>query len=49
MPPTNRLPDAAFQADAQQLLRLDRELHWQLAKHAFAESIHDHRNRVFGR
>ena len=38
--------DAAFQAHAQQLLRLDRKLHWQFAKHLFAEAIDDHRYRV---
>ncbi len=34
--------DAAFQAHAQQLLRLDRKLHRQFAKHPFAEAIDNH-------
>src|SRR3990172_5414122 len=44
-----RLPDlanAALQADAQQLLRLDRELHRQLADDLLSKAVHDHRDRV---
>src|SRR5229473_394674 len=41
------LPDAAFQAHAQQFLRLHCEFHRQLAEHALAEAIHDHGNGVF--
>src|SRR3954471_2220902 len=36
------LADAAFQAHAQQLLRLHRELHRQLAEDFLAEAVHDH-------
>src|SRR5919198_1384473 len=39
---------AAFQADAQQLLRFDRELHGQLAEDSLAEAVDDHRHSVFG-
>src|SRR5215470_19540889 len=39
--------DAAFQADTQQLLRLDRKFHRQLAKNALAEAIDDHGNCIF--
>src|SRR6266705_4953743 len=41
------LPDAAFQTDAQELLRLDCKLHGQLAEHTFAEAVHDHGNGIF--
>src|SRR5215510_4911780 len=41
-----RLTNAAFQAHAQQFLRLHRKLHWKLAEDLFAEAIHDHRNGV---
>src|SRR5216684_2259873 len=40
-------PDAAFQTDTQQLLRLHREFHGQLTEHTLAEAIHDHGNGVF--
>ena len=40
-------PTAAFEAHAEELLCLDRELHRQLAQHLLAESVHDHRDRVF--
>src|SRR5687767_420739 len=43
------LTDAAFQAHAQQLLRLDRELHRQLAEDFLAEAVDDHVHRVFQR
>src|SRR5437588_3003323 len=43
------LTDAAFEADGQQLLRLDRELHRQLLQHLFAEAVDDQRQRVFVR
>src|SRR5260370_9384130 len=41
------LSDAAFQAHAQQLLRLHRKLHGQLAEHTLAEAIHDHGDAIF--
>src|SRR5438045_433058 len=41
------LTDAAFEADGQELLRLDRELHRQLLQHLFAEPVDDQRQRVF--
>src|SRR5713226_4425272 len=41
------LPDAAFQTDAQELLRLDCKLHGQLAEHTLAEAVHDHGNGIF--
>ena len=39
-------PTAPFEAHAEQLLRLDRELHRQLAEHLLAEAVDDHRDRV---
>src|SRR5215469_10350989 len=48
-PTTNDvLSHTTFQAHAQQLLRFDRKLHRKLAEYALAETVHDHRNRVFG-
>src|SRR5262249_20754003 len=47
-PPPSALPDAAFEAHAQQLLGLDRELHRQLLEHFLAEAVHDHVDRVLG-
>src|SRR5262245_29368848 len=47
--PRRALSDASLQTNAQKLLRLDGELHWQLAEHLLAESAHDHRHGVFGR
>src|SRR5438876_713919 len=44
---SSALPDAAFQTDTQQLLRLHRKLHRQLTEHTLAEAIHDHGNGVF--
>src|SRR5712692_5956686 len=41
------LADAAFQAHAQQLLRLDRKLHGKLAEDLLAEAVDDHGDRVF--
>src|SRR5881394_442263 len=38
--------DRAFEAHAQKLLRLDRELHRQLFEHLSAETVHDHVDRV---
>src|SRR5438093_7157187 len=38
--------DAPLEADAEQLLRLDGELHGKLAEDLLAESIHDHGHRV---
>jgi len=43
------LSDASFQAHAQQLLRLDGELHRQLAEDLLAEAVHDHVDRVLER
>src|SRR3569623_1470394 len=41
------LADAAFEAHAQQILRLARELHRQLLDDLLAEAVDDHRHRVF--
>src|SRR5436190_8624425 len=41
--------DTPFQTYAEQFLRLDREFHRQLLEDLLAESIHDHRDGVFGR
>src|SRR5215472_15061072 len=41
--------DTAFQADADQLLRLDRELHRQLLQDLLAEAVDDQRYSIFGR
>src|SRR6478672_10553688 len=41
------LSDAAFQADAQQFLRLHGKLHGQLAEHSLAEAVYDHRYSIF--
>src|SRR5919199_6616058 len=38
--------DAPFEADLQQLLRLDRELHRQLLQHLAAEAVDDEADRV---
>src|SRR5262245_51799676 len=43
------LANASLQADAEELLRLDREFHRQLAEDFLAEAVHDHRHRVLGR
>ena len=40
------LADASFESDAKQLLRLHRELHWQLLENFPAEATNDHRNGV---
>ena len=40
--------DAAFEADAEQFLRLDGELHRQLLQHFLAEAVDDQRDRVLG-
>src|SRR3712207_1132546 len=40
-------PNAPLQTYAEQLLRLNRELHRQLAEHVLAEPVHDHVHRVF--
>src|SRR6185437_14181768 len=42
------LPDAAFEADAQELLRFHGELHGQLAEDALAETIDNHRDGILG-
>ena len=42
------ISDAAFQADAQQLLCFDGEFHGQLAEDALAEAVDDHGDGVFG-
>src|SRR3546814_20649072 len=39
--------DRAFQADFQQLIRLHRELHRQLAQDLLAEAVDDQADRVF--
>src|SRR5690606_11750699 len=41
------LADRAFQADIQQVLGLDGELHRQLLEDLAAEAVHDHVDRVF--
>src|SRR5262245_18570362 len=46
---SNGLSNAALQRDAQQLLRLDRELHRQLPEHFAAEPADDHVHGVLGR
>src|ERR1051325_8732581 len=40
------LSDTALEIDAQKFLRLDRELHRQLAKDLLAKAAHDHRHGV---
>src|SRR5215831_6241814 len=40
-------PDAAFEADGQQLLGLDGKFHRQLFEHLLAEAVDDQRYRVF--
>src|SRR2546421_12794650 len=40
---------AALEADSEQLLRFDGKLHRPLAKDFFAETIHNHVDRVLGR
>src|SRR6185437_4558654 len=40
--------DAAFEADGEELLRLDREFHRQLLQHFLAEAVDDQRQRVLG-
>ena len=47
--PIPSLTDAAFEANGEKLLRLDRELHRQLLQHLFAKTIDDERQRVFPR
>jgi hypothetical protein len=39
------LSNATFEANGEELLRLDRELHGQLLQHLFAETIDDERQR----
>src|SRR4051812_44623705 len=43
------LPHASLQADAQEFLRLDGELHRQVQEHLLAETVDDHVDRVLGR
>src|SRR5215813_14793879 len=43
------LPDAALEADAQQLLGFHGELHGQLTKDLLAEAIDNHRDRILSR
>src|SRR5262245_10398119 len=43
------LANATLQADAEELLRLDCELHRQLAEDLATEAVDDHRHRVLGR
>src|SRR5207248_10542236 len=48
--PTRRSSDlAAFEADREQLLRLDREFHRQLLQHLLAEAVDDERQRILVR
>src|SRR2546429_8963131 len=42
------LANGPLQADAQQVLRLHRELHRQLLEDFLAEAVDDHRDRVLG-
>src|SRR5215213_6728231 len=44
---TSGLSHRSFEAHAQQLLSLHRELHGQLAEHFLAEPVHDHVHGVF--
>src|SRR5579863_1994813 len=39
-------PDAAFEADGEELLRFDRELHRQFLQHVLAEAVDDQGQRV---
>src|SRR2546430_12598733 len=39
---------APFEADPEQPLRFDRELHRELFEDFLAEAVHDHRHGVFG-
>ena len=41
------LTDAAFEADADQFLRFDREFHRQCLQHFLAETVHDQRHGFF--
>ena len=43
----NALTDCAFETDFQQSLGLDCEFHGQFLEYLFAETIHDHGNRIF--
>src|SRR5262249_11164935 len=43
---TTTLTDAPLQADRDQLLRLDRELHRELLQHVFDEAVDDERDRL---
>src|SRR3954451_8643022 len=43
------LPDAAFEAHGEQLLRLDRKLHWQFLEDLLAEAVDDQRQRILVR
>src|SRR5579862_10045579 len=45
-PATWMSSDAAFEADRQQLLRFDRELHRQFLQDVLAEAVDDQRERV---
>src|SRR5919109_5390085 len=45
----SRLSNAALQADAQELLRLDGEFHRQVPEHFPAEAAHDQIHRILGR
>ena len=42
------LTDRAFEADRNELLRLDRELHGQLLEDLLAEAVNDHADRALG-
>src|SRR5215813_4025248 len=47
--PFNRSTDAAFEADAEQLLGLDCELHGKVLEHLAAEAVDDGGDRLLGR
>src|SRR6476469_8407473 len=47
--PCLRSTDRAFEADRDQLLRLDREFHRQLLQHVAHEAVDDQRRRLFRR
>ena len=42
------LPDAAFEADAEELLGFDGEFHGQFLEDFLAEAVHDHVHGVLG-
>src|SRR5579872_3909245 len=42
------LSNASFETDAQKLLGFHREFHGQFAEYFLAETVHNHRHRIFG-